>query len=142
MFQDAYGLREQQRFTSVKGLEGSCDLPRDRTAIIGLGQLGCNPSFERLLLHPRDYGFAGKEVPLDSLTALVAQMQSVLQGNSSELMQAAVWNGGFYLWRCGVCPDLESGIAEAEILLTSSQVAEKLQEISKAVNSLQLVHQA
>lgn len=142
MFQDAYGLRGQQRFTSVKGLEGSCDLPRDRTAIIGLGQLGSNPSLERLLLHPRDYGFAGKEVPLDSLTVLLAQMQEVLQGNSSELTPAAVWNGGFYLWHCGICPDLESGIAEAKILLTSGQVAQKLKEISQAVNSLQLAHQA
>ena len=141
MFQDAHALRGQGQFTTVKGLEGSCDLPRDRTAIIGLAQSGSEPSFERLLLHPRDYGFEGKEVPLDSLTQLLEQMQEVLQGKASELLQAAIWNGGFYLWRCGVCPDIPAGLAEAERLLTNGKVAQKLQEISKVVTSLQLVHQ-
>ena len=139
MFQDAHGLRGQDVFTTVKGLEGSCDLPRDRTAIIGLAS---SSGFERLLLHPRDYGFEGKEVPLESLTDLLVQMQGVLQGKPSEVMQAAIWNGGFYLWRCGVSPDIESGLAEAEKLFTSGKVAHKVEEISQAVNSLQLAHQA
>lgn len=127
-----------QHFTCVKGLEGSCDLPRDRTVIIGLGQ----PDFsiERLLLHPRDYGMDGKEVPLDDEGELVALLESVLQGKPSELMKAAVWNGGFYLWRCGVCPNIESGLAEAETLLTSGKVAQKLQEITSRVASFELAH--
>src|SRR5579883_565204 len=37
MFQEALALRGLGHFTTVKGLEGSCDLPRERTAIIGLG---------------------------------------------------------------------------------------------------------
>jgi len=138
MFQDAHALRGQQNFTTVKGLEGSCDLPRDRTAIIGIFS---NSNLERLHLHPRDYGFAGKEVPLESLSSLISQMQEVLQGKPSELMQAAIWNGGFYLWRCGVCKDLESGFTEAESLLTSGKVAQKLAEITQVVNSCQLAHQ-
>ncbi|HEY9876310.1 MAG TPA: hypothetical protein V6D12_22975, partial [Candidatus Obscuribacterales bacterium] len=78
----------------------------------------------------------------ESLTDLLVQMQGVLQGKPSELMQAAIWNGGFYLWRCGVSPDIESGLAEAEKLFTSGKVAHKVEEISQAVNSLQLAHQA
>jgi anthranilate phosphoribosyltransferase len=35
MFQVALAMRGISNFTTVKGLEGSCDLPRDRTAIIG-----------------------------------------------------------------------------------------------------------
>ncbi len=138
MFQDAYALRGQKYFTTVKGLEGSCDLPRDRTSIVGLAQPDAVPPLERLLLHPRDYGFAGNEVPLDSLTDLVAQMHSVLEGKPSELMSAAIWNGGFYLWRCGICPDIKSGLAEAENLFTSGKVAQKLAEINQFVNSLKL----
>ncbi|HEY9690694.1 MAG TPA: anthranilate phosphoribosyltransferase family protein [Oculatellaceae cyanobacterium] len=138
MFQDAHALRGQQNFTTVKGLEGSCDLPRDRTAIIGIFS---NSNLERLHLHPRDYGFAGKEVPLESFSSLISQMQEVLQGKPSELMQAAIWNGGFYLWRCGVCKDLESGFTEAENLLTSGKVAQKLAEITQVVNDMQLAHQ-
>jgi anthranilate phosphoribosyltransferase len=138
MFQDAHRLRGQECFTTVKGLEGSCDLPRDRTAIIGLAS---SSGFERLLLHPSDYNNAGKEVPLNSLTDLVAQMQEVLQGKPSPLMQAAIWNGGFYLWLSGVCPNIESGLAEAESLFISGKVAQKLQQISTSFNNLQLAHQ-
>ncbi|MCY7278371.1 MAG: hypothetical protein LH702_32705, partial [Phormidesmis sp. CAN_BIN44] len=36
MFRDAFARRGTTNFTTVKGLEGSCDLPRDRTAIIGI----------------------------------------------------------------------------------------------------------
>ncbi|MGB3208189.1 MAG: hypothetical protein WBB28_24660, partial [Crinalium sp.] len=68
------------------------------------------------------------------------QMQEVLQGKPSELMQAAIWNGGFYLWRCGFCKDIESGFMEAESLLTSGKVAQKLAEITQVVNDIQLAH--
>ncbi len=53
MFQAAFDLRGVTTFTTIKGLEGSCDLPRERTAIVGLGN---DHQFERLVLHPRDFG--------------------------------------------------------------------------------------
>jgi anthranilate phosphoribosyltransferase len=141
MFQQAFKLRGTTRFTTVKGLEGSCDLPRDRTAIIGVNAPEADPPWQHLLLAPRDYGLAGPEVSLQSTEQLVQEMQKVLQGESSSLMQAALWNGGFYLWHCGLCPDLAAGIAAAETLLTQGKVAKKLQEIHEAVASLQFVHQ-
>mgnify|MGYP005843635057 CR=1 FL=1 len=140
LFRETLAQRGATHFTLVKGLEGSCDLPRERTAIIAISQPNSSESFERLLLHPRDYGFGGKEIPLDSTTQLLDQMRDVLQGNSSELMSAAIWNGGFYLWRCGVCPDLPTGFAKAEALFTSGQAAQKLEEIGNAITSTQLAH--
>ena len=139
-FRETFEMRGVTNFTLVKGLEGSCDLPRDRTAIIAQGQPGSSFDFERLLLHPRDYGFAGSEVPLDSTTQLLKQMQDVLKGKASELMPAAIWNGGFYLWRCGVCPDLSTGLAKAQALCIDGEVAQKLEDISKAIGSMQLTH--
>ena len=44
-------------------------------------------------------------------------------------MKAALWNGGFYLWRSGVCQDLESGLSMAESLLTKGKVQAKLREL-------------
>jgi len=38
MFINAFELRGVKNYTTVKGLEGSCDLPRDRTAIIGIAK--------------------------------------------------------------------------------------------------------
>ena len=135
-FRETFELRGVRTFTLVKGLEGSCDLPCDRTAIIAVSQPESNEGFERLLLHPRDYGFAQEEVPLESTSQLIEQMQKVLKGESSPLMSAAIWNSGFYLWRCGVCSDLPTGFSKAEALFTGGHVVQKLQDISRVIASL------
>jgi anthranilate phosphoribosyltransferase len=131
--QEASALHNRQTYTTVKGMEGSCDLPRDRTAIIGLGNgLGS----DRLILPARDYGFAGGDVPFQDLDQLSQQMLEVLAGKSTELGRSAIWNGGFYLWRSGRCENLESGFALAEQLLTQGKVFEKLLEIRELVSDL------
>jgi anthranilate phosphoribosyltransferase len=135
MFRDAFARRGTTNFTTVKGLEGSCDLPRDRTAIIGIHK----SEFERRNLVPRDYGFAAKDSPLTSTQEWSEMVQSVLEGKPSELTQAAIWNGGFYLWCCGVCPDLTAGLAKAEAVLTQGIAAQKLGQICNVVESLATV---
>jgi anthranilate phosphoribosyltransferase len=134
MFQEALSLRGVTKFTTIKGLEGSCDLPRDRTAIIGLG----NPDqkLERLHLVPREYGFTSQNVPLNTPNELITQMQDILAGKSSELMQTALWNGGFYLWRCGICADLQEAFMEAERLFATGAVAAKLEQIKQVAASI------
>lgn len=140
-FIETFKQRGITNFTLVKGLEGSFDLSRERTGIIALSQPGEGSDFERLLLHPRDYGFAGTDVSLESTPQLLAQMHGVLQGKSSELMLTAIWNGGFYLWRCGVCSDLPTAFAQAEVLCVKGAVMQKLEEVKFAIASLQLAHQ-
>lgn len=133
MFQDAFALRRVSRFTTVKGLEGSCDLPRERTAILGLGTVNTagEAALERLCLTPREFGFEGANVPLNTSEDAIAAMQSVLAGQPSELMKSALWNGGFYLWRCGISPSIQAGITQAEALLTTGQAKRKLQELQQ-----------
>lgn len=138
MARATYTLRGNHFYTMVKGLEGSCDIPRARTAIIALGKPD-GTGFERLLLHPRDYGFGGEDVPLKDTPQLVKAMQQVLSGQASELMRSAIWNGGFYLWRCGVCKTIESGLVMAETLLINHTVAEKLEAVRSAIAELTLV---
>jgi anthranilate phosphoribosyltransferase len=145
MFQAALAQRGVKTFTTVKGLEGSCDLPRDRTAIIGLSMLGTTNEeivapIERLHLIARDYGFSSKNVPLLGIEELIAQMQEVLRGIPSELTQTALWNGGFYLWRSGICDSMQSGIAKAEKLLIEGAVAAKLLQLTQVVQSLSSIH--
>lgn len=141
MFQIAFALRGTKNFTTIKGLEGSCDLPRERTNIIGLSapniphETAIAP-IERLQLVPREYGFSSKNPPLISTEQLVTDMQSVLHGKPSELMQSAIWNGGFYLWRSGICEDIKSGIAKAEAMFTSGEVLQQLQKTSQVVDSV------
>jgi len=146
MFKTAHALRGVTHFTTVKGLEGSCDLPRERTGIIGLGQPdGTQASgfgFDRLLLHPNDYGFESKNPTLDSTIQVIEAMKAVLTGQPSELLQSALWNGGFYLWRAGVCESIEAGIVESDRLLTQGAVLQKLQQIQQVAGVRQLTHKA
>lgn len=136
MFRDAFALRDTTNFTTVKGLEGSCDLPRDRTAIIGMGQ---GEKFDRLTLVPRDYGFAAKELPLVPLDQLAAEMKSALKGEPSELLQAIVWNSGFYLWRAGACTSIEAGFSQAKAILELGQAERKLQQVVSAIETVRSV---
>ncbi|HIK17307.1 MAG TPA: anthranilate phosphoribosyltransferase family protein [Leptolyngbyaceae cyanobacterium M33_DOE_097] len=129
LFQTALGLHNVSRFTLVKGIEGSCDLPRERTSIIGLGE-------ERLLLHPREYGFEGKNTPLESPAATAQAMQATLQGEDSELTRSIVWNSGFYLWRVGATDSVAAGIVQTQEWLQSGAVARKLQALQAAIAPL------
>ncbi|WLT39909.1 hypothetical protein NON20_11505 [Synechocystis sp. B12] len=61
MIAEALSLRGVSTFTTVKGLEGSCDLPQERTAIIGLYDLTkAENALTRLRLHAADFGLGGK----------------------------------------------------------------------------------
>jgi anthranilate phosphoribosyltransferase len=135
MFREALSLRGNQRWTTVKGLEGSCDLPRERTAIIGLFRLANTGEtvFERLHLHPREYGFTASNVALDPIALNAKMMQATLAGEDSDYTQSIVWNSGFYLWNAGATTDLDTGIAFANELLVSGKVMETLKQLQSAI---------
>jgi anthranilate phosphoribosyltransferase len=125
MMQVAFQLRGQTHYTTIKGLEGSCDLPRDRTAIIGayVGQ----DELDRLLLNARDQDLNGPEAGYFDLENWTKEIQQVLQGQTdSKLYAAVLWNSGFYLWHLKVAPTLAEGIAQAQTLLQDGQAAARL----------------
>jgi anthranilate phosphoribosyltransferase len=62
MLQEAFALRGRTGYTTVKGLEGSCDLPLDRTAIMGHHHAD-RSELERILINTRDWNLHGPEVP-------------------------------------------------------------------------------
>jgi len=128
-FREAFKLRSTTDFTLVKGLEGSCDLARSRTAIIAIGKP--DGSFERLLLHPADYQLDSSDLTLESTQNAIAEIKTVIQGNNSKLFPAAILNGGFYLWRFGICPNLEAGFSLAEAMLTKGEVANQLKQLQQ-----------
>lgn len=132
--QAAFTERGTGFFTTVKGLEGSCDLARDRTAIISLNAVkGGELVTERLLLHPRDYGFAGRDPDMLPPEQVIAEYQAVLNGELNEIGRSAVWNSGFYLWRVGRVNELEAGFELARSLLQTGKVKEKLHQIKTAI---------
>ena len=126
-FREVFDLRPMKKLITVKGLEGSCDLARNRTGIIGVSEQD-NP-FQRLNLHPEHYGFAGRDVLLESKEQLIQDLQAVIEGKPGELMSAAIWNGGAYLYLTGICADLSQGLAQAEELIKNGKIADKLREL-------------
>lgn len=138
LFQTALDLRQQTCFTTVKGLEGSCDLPRSRPAIIGqFGQPGednSNPTWERLHLHPIEYDLGGSDAPLESESGYIEMLQHTLAGDNTPITPAAIWNLGFYYWRCGVCDGLQQGLTRAEQNLSQGRLMRKVEELRDHVS--------
>jgi len=126
-------LRNVEHFTTCKGLEGSIDLSLSRTAITGLGESKKTPSLERCTISAQNYGFQERDVILESVAATIEQIQSVINGNISPLRESAIFNGGFYLWRLGICEDLQAGFNKAETLLKEGTVREKLEHLQTTV---------
>jgi anthranilate phosphoribosyltransferase len=119
------------KITTVKGLEGSIDLPRDRTVIVGVHQSG--KELERIFLHHYDYGLSNINPPLLSTPELMSDLATVLRGAPSELLNSVLWNAGFYFWHCGGAIDMAAGMKLARELLTSGAVSGQLAKISKCI---------
>ncbi len=132
-FEKTFEVLNVTNYTMIKGQEGSCDIPCSRTNIIGMST---PQGLERLHLHPRDWGFADKDVPLVPET-IIQQLQDLINGKKNELMSSAIYNGGFYLWRFGVVADLAQGFSKAEELLLKGEVAQKLAAIQYIVLKIQ-----
>ncbi|MEM8717904.1 MAG: anthranilate phosphoribosyltransferase family protein [Cyanobacteria bacterium P01_G01_bin.39] len=126
-FRETFKIRQTRDFTLVKGLEGSCDLSRSRTGIIALSTTEDN--FERLLLDPADYDLQGSDITFESDAQAIALIKEVIQGKGSKLLQSAILNGGFYLWRFGIAHTLDAGFTLAEKMLQEGEIAAKLAQI-------------
>lgn len=132
MIQAAFDLRGVTTFTTIKGLEGSGDLPLARTNILGLTTDGV---FDRLFLSPHELGYGGPELPLGEPIDLANQIKAVLGGQVSPWQRAVIWNAGFYFWRCGVSPDLAIGHTKAAELLATGAGLEVLNNLQAALGS-------
>ncbi|NJK72680.1 MAG: hypothetical protein HC926_05315 [Synechococcaceae cyanobacterium SM2_3_60] len=110
--------------TTVKGLEGSCDLPRSRTVIM-------QHKGERLFLKAKDYDLEGSDVAYPGLEDWQEAAQQVLAGHSKALLWAdVIWNAGVYLWLTGVAESVAVGIAQATDGLITGQVEQYRQLVA------------
>lgn len=131
LIRGALALHQVPRYLLVKGLEGSPDLPRDRTAIIGTQQPG--QDYDRLFLSVQDYELSHTNAPLDATAHLGLELVSVLDGNDTEVARSVIWNSGFYLWQGGVCGDMATGMALAKELLVSNKALDQLIAVQAAI---------
>ena len=110
---------------TIKGLEGSTDLPISRACVTGRP----TPSGDgRLILHPRDHGCYGEDPRWDTLDTWTTSALVAL-GGQGPLAPSLIWNAGTYLWQAGHAEDQPSGLAACRTLLTSGQVLNTLQNL-------------
>ncbi len=118
-------LMGEQNLISVKGLEGSTDLPTNRACITGrvIGS-----EFERIILHPREHKYSGKDV---EWTNLVQWRHDALEAlrNRGPLQKSLIWNAGVYLWLSGIVNSLGKGLDKAEESLIAGSAMTTLEQL-------------
>ena len=98
---------------TVKGLEGSTDLPTTRAGITARVRHG---EAERLLLHPREHGLGADEVAWEGPELWRDHALAALTGRGP-LAPALIWNLGAYLWFAGKLEALPEALDQARALL-------------------------
>ncbi len=112
---EALGAADETDVLTVKGLEGSTDLPSSRAGITARLRQG---SVERLLLHPRDHGLHGDDVAWESLATWQEQALAALAGEGP-LAGPLLWNLGAYLWLADQIDSLPAALDQARALLAA-----------------------
>ncbi|MFM7455188.1 MAG: anthranilate phosphoribosyltransferase [Cyanobium sp.] len=111
---DALRAAGEVEVLTIKGLEGSTDLPTSRAGITARLRPGGEP--ERILLHPRDHNLHHQDVAWQSLAIWREQALAALVGEGP-LAPALQWNLGACLWLADRFASLESAIEQAGALL-------------------------
>lgn len=112
---EALSAAGESEVLTVKGLEGSTDLPSSRAGITARLRQG---AVERLLLHPRDHGLHGEEVAWESLEIWQQQALAALAGEGP-LAKPLLWNLGAYLLLVGELDTLAAALDQARGLLAA-----------------------
>ena len=126
---EALAAAGETEVLTVKGLEGSTDLPTSRAGITARLRRAGEP--ERILLHPRDHGLHSEEVPWLDLDSWQHQARSALRGEGP-LAAALLWNLGAYLWLADRFEDLNTALDQARALLAARSGERLLQELRSA----------
>ncbi|MCT0214541.1 anthranilate phosphoribosyltransferase [Synechococcus sp. CS-1324] len=112
---------------TVKGLEGSTDLPTSRAGITARVRSGV---VSRLLLHPRDHGITCQEVGWVSLDQWRQDALAAL-GGEGPLAEGLLWNLGAYLWLADQAGSLQAGLDLARALLHARSGEKLRQELAR-----------
>ena len=129
----ALELLGESDLISVKGLEGGTDLPTSRACITGRIRKG---QFERIILHPRDHQYSGKDIEWSSLEQWRIHAYEALE-NKGPLKEALIWNAGVYLWFSGKVNSLETGFEKAQACLISGSAKTTLEKLIDWKNNSQ-----
>ena len=118
----ALSLAGEHDVLTVKGLEGSTDIPISRACVTGRPSAAGDG---RRILHPRDHGCYGPDPAWHGIETWTQQALAAL-GSQGELATALTWNAGTYLWQAGACSSLDEGLGRCRQLLESGAALHQL----------------
>ena len=121
----ALELLGEKNFITIKGLEGSTDLPINKSCTIHHVQQN---KINRITLNPKDYSYFGKDIAFTSLNEWQDQAMQALN-NKGPLRNSLLWNSGFYLWSSGISESLNSGIKKAQSLIETGSIQSTVQSL-------------
>ena len=121
----ALQLAGETNVLTVKGLEGSTDLPISRACVTGRPTAN---NEGRQILHPRDHGCFAHDPLWEGIESWGTQALAAL-GGQGELATALIWNAGTYLWQAGLDQDQASGLEHCRELLHSGAVLQLLNQL-------------
>ncbi len=128
----AMQLAGESDLITVKGLEGSTDLPLSRACITARCRKG---ELQRTILHPRDHGFNGPEIGWQNIENWANQAIAAL-GGTGDLAPALHWNLGSWLWLLGSNKTLKGGLDQAKDLIESGKILRWLAELEQTIKEL------
>ncbi|NQV10005.1 MAG: anthranilate phosphoribosyltransferase [Cyanobacteria bacterium] len=123
---EALAIAGEPDLLTVKGLEGSTDLPTSRAGITARVRQGV---ITRLLLHPRDHGISSHEQAWENLEQWRQDALAALVGEGP-LAESLLWNLGAYLWLADQCSSLEAALDQARALLLARSGEKLRQELA------------
>ena len=123
---EALATAGETQVLTVKGLEGSTDLPTTRAGITARVQ---NGEVERILMHPRDHGIEADEVAWVCLETWKDQALAALAGEGP-LAEGLAWNLAAFLWQAGACSSLPAALEQSRALLQARSGERLRQQIA------------
>ena len=127
----------ERNVVTVKGLEGSTDIPTSRAGILAHVRDG---RADRRIFHPRDHGYFGEDLIWSDEKAWSAMAEAALAGHGP-LQRAVIWNSGSYLWFLNRERSLPDCLAETAALLASGQVRRKRDRLRHLLRSMETQRQ-
>ena len=122
---EALELLKEQNIMTVRGLEGSTDLPIGKESTIGHVQ---NKKLNRIKIHAKEYNYSGRDIRFTNIELWKDQAIQTLDA-IGPLTNSLIWNSGVYLWACKKTHTIEEGIIKSQSLLQSGAVKHTLEKL-------------
>lgn len=123
----------ERNVVTVKGLEGSTDIPTSRAGILAHVRDG---QAERQIFHPRDHGYFGEDLAWSDEKTWSRMAEAALEDHGP-LRRAVIWNSGSYLWFLNRERSLPDCLAAAAALLGNGQVRQKRDRLRHVLGSME-----